>query len=78
MLTPQPHAPRSRSFKEDGELGETAQDVICRQEVLSPGERKLINNLRKYEDMPELFTPEVVKAVGQMLSRPPSRPWPTS
>ena len=51
METPLPRrSKRQRSPKEDGEIGETAQDVISRHaRFFSPGERRLVSTLRKYE-----------------------------
>ena len=68
MLTPPPRPPRNRSPKEDGEIGETAQDVIVRNPNITPGMRALINKIREVSDVPEIFTPGVAAAVGRCLS----------
>jgi regulator of protease activity HflC (stomatin/prohibitin superfamily) len=65
MATPPPRKPRPRSPVEDGEVGETAQDVLIRHPLLSPGERRMVNMLRQHEDV---LTPEAAAAMGRLLS----------
>ena len=68
MATPPPSRAarkRPRSPKEDGEIGETAQDVLMRHPLLTPGERRLVKALREYEDE---LTPDVARSMGRMLS----------
>ena len=63
--TPPPRAPRPRSPVEDGEIGETAQDVLIRHPLLTPNERRIVLALREHEDE---LTPEAAAAMGRMLS----------
>ena len=54
-----------RSPKEDGEIDETAQDVLIRHPLLSPGERRIVKALREHEDE---LTPKLAAAMGRLLS----------
>ena len=56
---------RPRSPMEDGEIGESAQDVLMRHPLLSPGERRIVKALRAHE---EELTPCVAASVGRLLS----------
>ena len=68
MATPPPRGAvrkRPRSPVEDGEVGETAQDVLIRHPLLSPGERRIVKALREHEDE---LTPHVAASMGRLLS----------
>ena len=54
-----------RSPKEDGEIGETAQDVLDRHPALSPQMATCVSALRDYESE---LTPGIARAVGKLLS----------
>ena len=56
---------RKASPKEDGEIGESAADVLERHPLLTPSEGMIVKGLRQYEDE---FTPEVSAAIGRLLS----------
>ena len=53
------------SPREDGEVGETAQDVLDRHPCCSPQMATCIDALKKYESV---MTPGIAKAVGRLLS----------
>ena len=57
--------PSARSPKEDGEIGETAQDVLIRHPFRSPGMNRIVKALREHE--PEL-SPQVAAGMGRLLS----------
>ena len=54
-----------RSPKEDGEIDESAQDVLIRHPLLSPGERRIVKGLREHEDE---LTPKLAADMGRLLS----------
>ena len=60
---PVPRTPRSP--KEDGEVGETLNDVLARHPILSPGMRQCIDSIYEHA---EVITPEVAAAVGRLVS----------
>ena len=60
---PVPRTPRSP--KEDGEVGETLNDVLARHPILSPGMRQCIDSIYEHA---EVITPEVAAAVGRLAS----------
>ena len=60
---PVPRTPRSP--KEDGEVGETLNDVLARHPSLSPGMQACLSAISQHS---EVISPKVAAAVGRLVS----------